>query len=131
MNFSFSPLSYLFLSKPIPQNSKGLIFKVVIEYPWGSENFWKLLNKETNLWTEKERMFKFFLSLTWPLERFPLEKTAGFASCKKQHCALRVSNFIPWIECFNLMRIHWLGALSIDSQLGVQWQILGVQKKTL
>ena len=48
MNFHFFTPSYLFLFKPIPQNSKGLIYKVEIEYPWGSENFWKLLNKETN-----------------------------------------------------------------------------------
>ena len=60
-----------------------------------------------------------------------MEKLAEFASCKKQHCALKFSNFIPWIKCFNLMRIHWLIALSIDSQLGIQWQILGGQKYTL
>lgn len=37
--FHFSTHSYLFLFKPIPQNSKGLIYKVEIEYPWSSENF--------------------------------------------------------------------------------------------
>lgn len=35
---------------------------------------------------------------------------------KNQHCALWVSNFIPWIECFHLMGIRWLKALSIGNQ---------------
>lgn len=39
MNFCCFTPSYLFLFKPIPQNSKRLIYKVEIEYPWGGENF--------------------------------------------------------------------------------------------
>lgn len=35
---------------------------------------------------------------------------------KRKHCALRVSNFTPWIEYFHLMGIRWLRTLSTESR---------------
>lgn len=60
------------------------------------------------------------------------KKTAGFASCKKQHSALRVSNFIPWMDrMFQFSGDSLAKGLVIDSQLGVQWPDPWKKKKAL